>query len=76
MAARDAVPGGEHARALHVVPARLGGPKREIYGVRPWADASVVDLVGVTVVLLHYQLRHGFLGMKVCHSIHGAGLKK
>ena len=55
MAARDAVPGGEHARALHVVPARLGGPKREVYGVRPWADASVLDLVGVTAVLLHHQ---------------------
>ena len=53
MAVRDAVPGGEHARALHVVPARLGRPKREVYGVRPWADASVLDLVGVTVVLLH-----------------------
>ena len=55
MAARDAVPGGEHARALHVVPARLGGPKCEVYDVRPWADASVLDLVGVTAVLLHHQ---------------------
>ena len=55
MAARDTVPGAEHARALHVVPARLGRPKREVYGVRPWADASVLDLVGVTAVLLHHQ---------------------
>ena len=59
MAARDAVPGGEHARALHDVRASLGGSQREVDRVRPWADASVLDLVGATAVVLHHQPARG-----------------
>ena len=69
MAARDTVPGAEHARALHVVPTRLGGPKREVYGVRPWADASVLDLVGVTTVLLHHPVSYTHLTLPTIYSV-------